>query len=66
MRCRRLLIMTLVALASGRASAQTGQIDEHGAMAPRFVDRINGLTLDQAIARAVEGEPGLRAARSSV
>ena len=67
MRCRRRLIMMLVALAaSGHASAQTGQADEHGAMAPRFVDRINGLTLDQAIARAVEGEPGLRAVRSTV
>ena len=50
MRGRRILIMMLVALASGRASAQTGQTDDHAAMAPRFVDRINGLTLDQAIA----------------
>jgi len=69
MTCRRLLIMMLVALASGRASAQTGQTplnDAHAAMAPRFVDRLNGLTLDQAIARAVESEPGLRAVRSSV
>lgn len=66
MRCRRLLIMMLVALAGGRASAQTGQPDQHAALAPRFVDRTNGLTLDQAIARAVEGEPGLRAVRSSV
>ena len=63
---RPLLIMMLAALAASPASAQTGQTDEHAAMAQRFVDPVNGLTLDQAIARAVEQEPGLRATRSGV
>ena len=40
-----------------------------GAQAPlagRFVDPSNGLSLEQAIARAIEQEPSLRAARSQV
>ena len=32
----------------------------------RFVDPVNGLTLDEAIARAIEQEPALRAARSRI
>ena len=35
-------------------------------MAPRFIDPVNGLTLDQAIAQALDQEPGLRAVRSEV
>jgi len=35
-------------------------------MAPRFLDPINGLGLEQAIGQALEREPGLRAARSDI
>jgi cobalt-zinc-cadmium efflux system outer membrane protein len=66
MTCRLLIMIVAALMVPGRATAQTPQTDEHAAMAPRFVDRINGLTLDQAIERAVGQEPGLRAARSSI
>ena len=35
-------------------------------LAGRFVDPVNGLSLEQAIARAIEHEPSLRAVRSQV
>ena len=35
-------------------------------LAGRFVDPANGLSLEQAIARALEQEPSLRAARSQI
>ncbi|HEU4694394.1 MAG TPA: TolC family protein [Vicinamibacterales bacterium] len=55
------LIATL--LTSVSSSAQSpGQAP----VASRFVDPANGLSLEQAIARAVEQEPSLRAARSQV
>jgi cobalt-zinc-cadmium efflux system outer membrane protein len=34
--------------------------------AARYLDEVSGLTLDQAVARALEHEPGLRAARTEV
>jgi outer membrane protein, heavy metal efflux system len=48
----------------GRASAQV----PGGAapVAPRYVDAVNGLSLEQAIASALEREPSLRAARSGL
>jgi cobalt-zinc-cadmium efflux system outer membrane protein len=64
---RKLVIVTFVTLAfHAIADAQTPQSDQHKLMAPRFVDRVNGLTLEQAIQQAVEREPGLRAARADV
>jgi len=48
------------------ASAQTRPTDPHAPMAARFLDPINGLTLDQAISLALEQEPGLRAARTDI
>jgi cobalt-zinc-cadmium efflux system outer membrane protein len=51
---------TLLIAASG--SAQVTRTTVVG----RFVDRINGLSLDQAIARALELEPSLRSARSAI
>jgi cobalt-zinc-cadmium efflux system outer membrane protein len=66
MRCQLLIVIVASILAPAPASAQTRQPDEHVPMAPRFFDRSNGLTLDQAIERAVGQEPGLRAARSSI
>jgi cobalt-zinc-cadmium efflux system outer membrane protein len=35
-------------------------------MAPRFLDPLNGVTLDEAIAQALQHEPSLRAARADV
>ena len=48
------------------ASAQSRQREEPAPMATRFLDPINGLTLDQAIAQAMRQEPSLRAARSDI
>ena len=56
------LIATLSAGVSGSAQSPGGQAPS----ADRFVDPVNGLSLEQAIARAIEQEPSLRAARSQV
>jgi cobalt-zinc-cadmium efflux system outer membrane protein len=46
------------------SSAQSS--GDQAPFAARFVDAANGLSLEQAIARAIEQEPSLRAARSQV
>jgi outer membrane protein, heavy metal efflux system len=56
------LMATLLANVSASAQSPGGQAPFAG----RFVDPANGLTLEQAIARALEQEPSLRAARSQV
>jgi len=56
------LIATLLAGVSGSAQSPDGRAPSAG----RFVDPVNGLSLEQAIARAIEQEPSLRAARSEV
>jgi outer membrane protein, heavy metal efflux system len=56
------LIATLLAAVSISAQSPGGQAQ----LAGRFVDPANGLSLEQAIARAIEQEPSLRAARSEV
>jgi cobalt-zinc-cadmium efflux system outer membrane protein len=56
------LIATLLTSVSGSAQSPSGQAP----LAGRFVDPANGLSLEQAIARAIEQEPSLRAVRSQV
>jgi cobalt-zinc-cadmium efflux system outer membrane protein len=56
------LIATLLTAVSISAQSPGGQAP----LASRFVDPAHGLSLDQAIARAIEQEPSLRAARSQV
>jgi cobalt-zinc-cadmium efflux system outer membrane protein len=56
------LIATLVTSVS--TSAQSPGVP--ASLAGRFVDPANGLSLEQAIARAVEQEPSLRAARTQI
>jgi cobalt-zinc-cadmium efflux system outer membrane protein len=56
------LIATLVTSVSSSAQSPTG----HAPLGGRFVDPANGLSLEQAIARAIEQEPSFRAARSQV
>ena len=56
------LIATLLTGVSGSAQSPGGQAP----LAGRFMDPANGLSLEQAIARAIEQEPTLRAARSQV
>ncbi|HEU4689835.1 MAG TPA: TolC family protein, partial [Vicinamibacterales bacterium] len=56
------LIATLLTGVSISAQSPSGQAP----LARRFVDPANGLSLEQAIARAIEQEPSLRAARSQV
>ena len=56
------LIATLLTGVSTSAQSPGGQAPLVG----RFVDPANGLSLEQAIARAIEQEPSLRAARSQV
>ena len=56
------LIVTLLTGVSGSAQP----LSDQPPLAGRFVDPANGLSLEQAIARAIEQEPSLRAARSQV
>ena len=56
------LIATLLTGVSSSAESSGGQPP----LAGRFVDPVNGLSLEQAIARAIEQEPSLRAARSQM
>ena len=56
------LIATLLTAVSTSAQSPSGQAP----LAGRFVDPANGLSLEQAIARAIEQEPSLRATRSQV
>jgi cobalt-zinc-cadmium efflux system outer membrane protein len=56
------LIATLLTGVSSSAQSPGGE----ASLAGRFVDPANGLSLEQAIARAIEQEPSLRAARSQV
>ena len=55
------LIVALMTGVSGLAQAPDPK-----PAAGRYVDRVNGLSLEQAIARALEQEPSLRAARSDI
>src|SRR6188472_1496579 len=56
------LIATLLTGVSTSAQSPGGR----GPQASRFVDPVNGLSLEQAVARAIEQEPSLRGARSQV
>ena len=56
------LVATLLTSVSSSAQSPGGQAP----LAGRFVDPANGLSLEQAIARAIEQEPSLRAAHSQV
>jgi outer membrane protein, heavy metal efflux system len=56
------LIATLLTGVSALAQSPGGQAP----LAGRFVDSATGLSLEQAIARAIEQEPSLRAARSQI
>jgi cobalt-zinc-cadmium efflux system outer membrane protein len=56
------LVATLLTSVSSSAQSPAGQAP----LAGRFVDPANGLSLEQAIARAIEEEPSLRAAHSQV
>jgi cobalt-zinc-cadmium efflux system outer membrane protein len=56
------LIATLLTIVSTTAQSPSGQAP----LASRFVDPANGLSLEQAVARAFEQEPSLRATRSEV
>lgn len=67
MRMRVALIAVLGGLAVGAAvHAQTITPGRHESLTPRYVDPIAGLTLEGAIAQALEQEPSLRAARTEV
>jgi cobalt-zinc-cadmium efflux system outer membrane protein len=59
------LAVLAIVMTSSSASAQT-QADQHAPMAPRFLDSVNGVTLDAAIGQALQQEPSLRAARADV
>lgn len=53
-------------VASAAAGAQSRPADATVPVAPRYVDPVNGLTLDQIVQRALKQEPGLLAARTGI
>jgi outer membrane protein, heavy metal efflux system len=59
-------IITLIVAAIGLAVPARGQGTAPSALASQYVDERSGLALDAAIARALEREPSLRAARSDI
>jgi cobalt-zinc-cadmium efflux system outer membrane protein len=63
--------VTLVALVSSLAlgsatSAQSRPPDQSAGLVSKYVDPVSGLNLEQAIARAIDQEPNLRAARTEL
>lgn len=58
-----LILIGGIFLTASSGLAQTGQAP---AGAARYIDAVNGLSLEQAIARALEQEPSLRAARYDI
>jgi cobalt-zinc-cadmium efflux system outer membrane protein len=61
----RIVLSVLIAALGGGGPA-FAQGPAQAPLAERYVDPVNGLSLDQAIARALEQEPSLRAARSEI
>jgi cobalt-zinc-cadmium efflux system outer membrane protein len=61
----RIVLCVLIAalMTEGPAGAQ---IPDQKPIADRYADAVNGLSLEQAVARALEQEPSLRAARSEI
>jgi cobalt-zinc-cadmium efflux system outer membrane protein len=62
----RVAIIIVAGAVHAAVSAQPRPPAQSVPMAPRFVDPVNGLTLDQVVQRALAQEPGLRAARTQI
>ena len=60
------IVLFLMATLLGGVSLSAQSQGRPPSLADRFVDAANGLSLEQAIARAIEQEPSLRAVRSQV
>jgi outer membrane protein, heavy metal efflux system len=61
----RIVLSVLIAALMTEVSA-VAQAPISEPVAKQYVDPVNGLSLDQAVARALEQEPSLRAARSEI
>ena len=61
----RIVLSVLIAALSVEPAAHA-QVSRPTPFADRYLDPVNGLSLEQAIARALEREPSLRAARSQI
>ncbi len=59
-------LVSSLALSAGAAFAQTTPLDQPSGLASKYVDFASGLDLQEAIRRAIEQEPDLRSARTSV
>ena len=62
----RIASIVLVATLLTGMSASAQSAGSPAPLAAQFVDPVSGLSLEQAVARAIEQEPSLRAARSQV
>jgi cobalt-zinc-cadmium efflux system outer membrane protein len=60
------ILLSLLIAAPTAGGPVFAQAPAQAPLAERYVDLVNGLSLDQAIARALEQEPSLRAARSEI
>jgi len=66
MRMRGAMVLFMVLTVSIAGQAQQAARLEQSATTSTYIDPIGGLTLDEAIVRALEQEPSLRAARSQI
>ena len=62
----RIVLSVLIATLATNVFISAQSPGTQAPLAAQFVDRANGLSLEQAIARAIEQEPSLRAARSQI
>lgn len=60
------IAIVLAGLLGSAVRAQVVPATQHEQLAPKFVDLDRGLTLDEAIVRALEHEPSVRAARTDI
>jgi cobalt-zinc-cadmium efflux system outer membrane protein len=60
------IVLSVLIAALTPAVAADAQPPRDARVAERYVDPVNGLSLEQAIARALEQEPSLRAARTEI
>jgi len=59
-------VSTIIAFAVGLAGYAQAQPGASASSIPSYIDPVGGLTLDEAIVRALDQEPSLRASRSQV
>ncbi|HXE79275.1 MAG TPA: TolC family protein [Vicinamibacterales bacterium] len=61
-----IVVSAAALLGAAQAAGAQGRAQPTASLAPRYFDPVNGISLEEAIARAIENEPGLRAERTAI